>query len=46
MSIVSDATTVTVTVSPSILSDTELALLDDIVVSPLTPSVGAVVSTV
>ena len=45
MSIVSDATTVTVTVSPSILSAL-FELLDEMVVSPLTPNVGAVVSTV
>ena len=45
VSIVSDATTVTVTVSPSILSAL-FELLDEIVVSPLTPNVGAVVSTV
>ena len=44
-SIVSDATTVTVTVSPSILSAL-FVLLDDIVVSPLTPKVGSERSTV
>ena len=45
VSIVSDATTVTVTVSPSMLSAL-FELLDDIVVSSLTPNVGAVRSTV